>query len=117
MAIKISGPKCMTLFFVENSKSMNLVLTLYGNHHTRLYSLQNVRSWYILSSHLRFVYYYLQFVAVLSPQYNVLLEVSGTRGFQKWMHNQRHMTTVPRAHVLLFSFNLHVERSPLAFEI
>ena len=25
-----------------------------------------------------FVYYYLQFVAVLSPQYNVLLEVSGT---------------------------------------
>ena len=61
-----------------------------------------------------FVYYYLQFVAVLSRQYNILLEVSGTGGFQKWTHNQEHVTTTPRARVLFFSFNLHVERSPLA---
>jgi len=37
----------------------------------RSHSLQNVRSWYILSSHLTgFVPYYLQFVGVLSPQYS-----------------------------------------------
>jgi hypothetical protein len=44
----------MTLFSVENSKSVNLVLTPYGNRRIRSYSLQNVRSWYVLSSRLRF---------------------------------------------------------------
>jgi len=47
----------MTLFSVEKSKSVNSVLTLYGNRRiTRWYSLQNVRSWYVLSGRLTGLY-------------------------------------------------------------
>ena len=68
----------MTLFSVENSKSVNLVLTPYGNRRIGSYSLQNVRSWYVLSSRLTgLVPYYLQFVGVLSPQYNVRCTIRG----------------------------------------
>ena len=76
----------MTLFSVENSKSVNLFLTPYENHHIRLYSLQNVRSSYVLSIHLTgLVYYYLQFVGALSPQCNVQCTTRGDqdRGIPK----------------------------------
>jgi hypothetical protein len=78
----------MTLFSVENSKSVNEVLTPYGKRRIRSYSLQNVRSWYVLSSRLTgFVPYHLQFLGVYQPHiiYNVLLEIiTGTGAFQKW---------------------------------
>ena len=60
---------------------MNEVLTPYGNRRIRSYSLQNVRSWYVLSSRLAgFVPYYLQFLEylVLSTMYDVLLEITWT---------------------------------------
>jgi len=46
---------------------------------------------------------------------------SGHLGLLHWdrdfPHNEWHMTTAPHAHVLLFAFGLHVERSPLALKI
>ena len=95
----------MTLFSVENSKSVISVLTPYENRRTP-YRM----SWYVLCNHLTgLAPNCLQFTGVLSPQYNVRRTSRGNRvrGISNVDGTISGMAPSPR--VLLSNFNLHVE--------
>ena len=75
----------------------------------RSHSLQNVRSWYILSSRLTgFVPYYLQFVGVLSPQYSIRCTTRGNRDRNIPKVDVIIRGTWPRGLALAFSFSASI---------
>jgi hypothetical protein len=79
-----SSAPSMTLFSVENSKSVISVLTSYGNRRTP-HKMSGLGTYLVTISQVWYpTTYNLQKYSVLSTMYDVLLEVTGTGAFQRW---------------------------------